>query len=248
MGQLKAIIFDVDGTIAETERDGHRLAFNLAFREAGLDWEWSIAVYGELLRVAGGKERIRFYIECYCPNFQVESNLEQFIAKLHQRKTDFYRSLLALGKIPLRPGVRRLIKEAQQAGIRLAIATTSALPNAMALLENTLEPSWFEIIGAGDIVPRKKPAPDIYLYVLTQLGLSPDECLAIEDSEQGLKAATQAGLKTIITVNDYTHQQTFTDAILVLDHLGEPEQPFKVLQGTLKGHYYLNIPLLFQLV
>jgi HAD superfamily hydrolase (TIGR01509 family) len=244
MTQLKALIFDVDGTLAETEKDGHLVAFNRAFAGAELDWEWSISLYGKLLAVAGGKERINFYIERYRPDFVAPPNLDEFISSLHTAKTEHYIQLLATGAIPLRPGVKRLIKEAHSQGMRLAIATTSALPNVLALLENNLDPSLFEVIAAGDIVPAKKPAPDIYYYVLDKMGLEPSECLVFEDSKPGLQAATQAGLKTIVTVNEYTEKQDFRDAILVLSHLGEPAQPFSLIQGEVGDKNYLDFDVL----
>ncbi len=238
MEQLRAVIFDVDGTLAETERDGHRVSFNRAFREVGLDWEWSVSLYGELLEVSGGKERIGFYLRRYQPDFCPPKDLNQFIADLHLLKTQYYRELLSEGAIPLRPGVKRLLEELRNLGVRLAIATTSALPNVLGLLEHHLDPSWFELIAAGDIVPAKKPAPDIYNYVLEKMGLEPRECVVIEDSSQGLEASTKAGLKTIVTVNEYTKGQDFTKACLVLNHLGEPEQPFTVIRGDgVNGSY-----------
>lgn len=245
MSELRALIFDVDGTLAETERDGHRLAFNCAFAEAGLDWQWSVDLYGKLLAVAGGKERIRYYIDRYVEDFQPPEDLPRFIARLHAAKTQYYGELLAAGSIPLRPGVRRLLAEARQSGVRLAIATTSAPDNAKALLTNTLGEdslSWFEVIAAGDIVSAKKPAPDIYQYVLQTMNLPPQNCLAIEDSPQGLTAAIAAGLKTVITVNDYTqnHLQDhdFIGATLVLNHLGEPTEPFAIISGIASDASY----------
>lgn len=241
---LKALIFDVDGTLAETERDGHRIAFNQAFAKTGLIWNWSVELYGELLEVPGGKERIRFYLEKYQPHLEIPENLDEFITTLHHLKNQYYHDLLASGIIPLRPGVKRLIEAAKTAGLRLAIATTSALPNVMALLEKTLNPNWFEVIGAGDIVPAKKPAPDIYNYVLQKLDLPPENCLVFEDSYQGLQAATKAGLKTIVTVNNYTLNQDFSDAVLVVNHLGEVDKPLTCISGKLEGVNYLDIPLL----
>ena len=235
---MKALIFDVDGTLADTERDGHRVAFNLAFAEAGLDWEWDEALYGELLAVTGGKERIRRFIEQQKPQM-VEGlpegdDLGEWIAALHAAKTRHFVALLASGKIPLRSGVRRLLTEAHDAGVPLAIATTTTPQNVSALLENALFPgaeSWFEVIGAGDIVPAKKPAADIYDYVLEQMGLKPEQCIAFEDSVNGLRSSRAAGLKTIITVNGYTEAEDFSSAALVLDQMGEPSDPCHIIQG-----------------
>ncbi|TVQ59335.1 MAG: HAD family hydrolase [Spirulina sp. DLM2.Bin59] len=234
----QALIFDVDGTLAATERDGHRLAFNAAFAEAGLDWEWSIDEYQRLLAIGGGKERIYYYWQTVQADTPIPAPPEAFIARLHRHKSEHYRRLLATGQIQLRPGVKRLITEAQQLGIRLAIATTSALPNALALLENHLDPAWFAVIAAGDIVPQKKPAPDIYRYVLEQLALPPQACLVFEDSAPGLAAATAAGLMTVITEHDYSQGDDFGAAALVVNHLGEPDQPLAVRQGQALGSYF----------
>lgn len=208
----------MDGTLAETEKDGHRIAFNRAFQEANLTWQWDVNLYGNLLKVAGGKERIKYYLDNFI-DFTPPDDLEQFIANLHSNKNQFYQSLLVNGTIALRPGVQSLIADAYAQGIRLAIATTSALPNALALLENTIGSDYFEVIAAGDIVANKKPAPDIYNYVLEKLDLPTENCLVIEDSEQGLKAATNAGLKTVITINNYTQNDNFEAAFLVLNSL-----------------------------
>ncbi|GBF78997.1 HAD family hydrolase [Aphanothece sacrum] len=246
MSPLKALIFDVDGTLAETERDGHRIAFNRAFLEAGLDWNWSENLYGKLLEIAGGKERIYHYIQQYNPN--VKEDLENLIPQLHQAKTEHYLQLLSSGEIELRLGVKRLIKEAYHQGIKLAIATTSALPNALALLEKHLNPDWFEVIAAGDIVPNKKPSPDIYQYVLQQMNLQASDCLVFEDSYQGLQAAHQAKLKTIITLNNYTKYHDFSLATLVLEHLGEPDKPFTIIQGNVTNKTYFDVELAHSLV
>jgi HAD superfamily hydrolase (TIGR01509 family) len=248
---LKALLFDVDGTLADTERDGHRLAFNRAFAAAGLDWCWDVALYGELLAITGGKERMRHYIERYHPDWPKPRNFSALVTQLHAAKTAHYTAMLAQGAIPLRPGVRRLLTEARVAKLRLAIATTTTPANVSALLRHALGPgaeSWFEVIGAGDVVAAKKPAPDIYYYVLERLGLPSSACLAFEDSENGVRAARAAGLKTVVTVNDYTHTHDFTGAAIVLDHLGEASQPFKVLSRTpVNGFSFANLDFLFRL-
>lgn len=247
MTQLKALLFDVDGTLADTECDGHRVAFNQAFAEAGLDWNWDIALYGDLLQVTGGKERIQFFIDRYQPNFTKPDDLTSFIAKLHKRKTHFYLELLQAGHIHLRSGVKRLIQEAREAGLRLAIVTTTTPENVTYLLQATLGADslgWFDCIAAGDIVAKKKPAPDIYEYALAQLNLKPEECLAFEDSENGLKAALGAGVPTIVTLNEYTKMQDLSGAWLVVDELGESDQRCKVLQGDLSQNTYINIHFL----
>lgn len=220
---LKALIFDIDGTLADTERDGHRVAFNAAFKEAGLPWEWDNALYGELLKVTGGKERMVHYAQHYAPELAAKEGFSHLIRKLHALKTSHYVHLVMAGAVPLRPGVRRLIDEARKAGIRLAIATTTSPENVSALLHNSLAHDadrWFEVIGAGDIVPAKKPAPDIYLWVLERLGLPAAACLAIEDSTHGLHAALGAGIPTIVTENEYTHGHDFSGALQVFPDLG----------------------------
>lgn len=247
MRELKALLFDVDGTLADTERDGHRVAFNQAFAAAGLPWDWDDALYNELLRVTGGKERIRHYLDTYLPDFKRPQNYDAFVTGLHQAKNRIYGDLLAQGGIPLRPGVRRLLNEARVAGLRLAIATTTSPENVSALLTHTLaadSESWFEVIAAGDIVPAKKPAPDIYVWALEQMGLKPQEALAFEDSANGFQSASGAGLKTIVTVNDYTRDHHFNGAALVIDQLGEPNAPFKVLQGRSVRASWVDVKLL----
>jgi HAD superfamily hydrolase (TIGR01509 family) len=219
---LQALIFDVDGTLADTERDGHRIAFNLAFTDAGLDWHWDEALYGELLAVTGGKERIRFFVERHQPEFARRPDFDSLVNSLHATKTAHYVRLVERGALPLRPGVMRLIEEARAAGMRLAIATTTSPENVTVLLRASMAPeavAWFEVIGAGDIVPAKKPAPDIYLWVLEQLGLPAEACLALEDSANGVKSSLAAAIPTLVTESEYTQGQDFTGALAVLPDL-----------------------------
>lgn len=246
MAELKALIFDVDGTLADTEKDGHRIAFNMAFEQAGLDWHWDEALYGELLAVTGGKERIKYYLEKFNTRFSKPAGFEEFVKGLHASKTVFYTQLMAEGRIPLRSGVARLINEARQAGLRLAIATTTTPENVTALLTNTLGAEslgWFEVIAAGDIVPKKKPAPDIFIWALAQMKLKPEEAMAFEDSRNGILSSKAAGLKTIITINGYTAEDDFSQAELVLDQMGEANQVFRVLKGDVGHRSYLDLGL-----
>jgi len=250
--ELKAMLFDVDGTLADTERDGHRVAFNAAFREAGLDWNWSVPVYGELLAVTGGKERIRHYMERFDVEPPLTGDISEFIADLHRCKTRIYTELLAEGGIPLRSGVRRLLMEARACGIRLGVATTTTPENVTALIENTLggaPEAWFDVVAAGDVVPAKKPAPDIYQYALERLGVGPESCVAFEDSENGLRSAIDSGIETtIITLNDYTRDHDFRGASLVLDHLGEPDAPCVVVGGLLRDVPYVDVDVVVRLL
>ncbi len=232
-GTLQALLLDVDGTLADTE-EIHRQAFNAAFVEAGLDWNWSQALYHELLAVTGGKERIRYFLQRERPDFRLPPDADAFIAALHRRKTDFYVAALSGGKVPLRPGVERLLQDARSRGLRMAIVTTTTPENILALLEHSFSEDvtdWFEVIAAGSVVPQKKPAPDIYEYALASMELSPQACIAIEDSLNGLQSAQAAGVVTLVTINRYTEGQDFSGAALVLDHLGEPDMPCRVLAG-----------------
>jgi len=225
---LRALIFDVDGTLAETERDGHRVAFNRTFEEAGLDWHWDDETYGRLLAVTGGKERMFHYWRHTDPVGADHPDASNRIAELHRRKSEHYEALVREGTVTLRPGIRRLLLEARASGLRLAIATTTSPRNVTALIEHSIHKEaigWFEVIGAGDDVPQKKPAPDVYLHVLRELALHADACLAVEDSPPGLQSALRAGIDTVVTRSTYTRSEGFAGAIATLDDLGEPDAP-----------------------
>lgn len=244
MSTLKALLFDVDGTLADTERDGHRIAFNRTFAEAGLDWEWPEALYGRLLAISGGKERMEHYLRKHVTNSEPEPRLLALIPDLHAAKNRYYWEMLDRGEIGLRPGVARLLREARAAGMRLAIATTTTRGNVIALLRNTLGEEaldWFELIATADEVSDKKPSPAVYEYCLHHLGLSPRECLAFEDSENGMAATRAAGIPVLITVNDYTRDGDYGDAELVLESLGEPQAPARVLGGRAAAGVAANV-------
>lgn len=225
MTTLRALIFDIDGTMADTE-ELHRRAFNTAFQRAGLDWAWSRETYRELLTTTGGKERIARHVESLPDVTPAQRRaLHARIAEIHADKTRLYGSVVAAGSLQLREGVARLIAEAREASCQLAIASTTTAANAVALLEATLgprAPDLFDVIACGDLVAAKKPAPDIYQLVLRTLGLAPEEAVAFEDSVNGLRAAVAAGLWTVLTPTFWTEGGDFSEAALLLPHLGDP--------------------------
>lgn len=216
---LSALIFDVDGTLANTERDGHRPAFNAAFAEVGLPWYWDESFYGTLLEVAGGRERIIHYAEKHDPATRARPDFDALVQRLHELKTRNYQRLLAAGAIPLRADIGQLICDARTEDMRLAIASSSRRENVVALLCANLGPGadqWFDVIASGEVVAAKKPAPDLYRWVLDKLDLAAADCLAVEDSAHGLTACLAAGIPTVITVSDYTVREAFPGARMVL--------------------------------
>lgn len=226
---LHALIFDIDGTLAETE-EAHLKAFNRVFADANLDWHWNRERYRELLAVSGGKERIRHFITEDEPARLENQNLDEWISDLHRTKTEIYAAMVTAGEIELRPGVERLIREAHQQGLRLAISTTTSMSNVTILFEATLGLDildWFEVIGASEQASIKKPDPSIYRWVLDQLGLSAEDCLAIEDSSNGLRAASAAHIPVLVTPSFYCSNDDFSGALAVLSDLGEPERPYQ---------------------
>lgn len=228
---MPALIFDCDGVLADTERDGHLPAFNAAFTEFGLPISWDDATYAQKLKTGGGKERIA---SVFTPEVAAKAGLtdadEQtaLIKRLHARKTELFTERVKAGLLPGRPGIHRLIAEALDAGWTVAVASTSAEPSVRAVLRHAVgENSYGQVrVFAGDIVAQKKPAPDIYLKVLADLGLDPAECLVVEDSGIGVDAAVGAGLTVLVTVSSYTADDDFSGAAVVLPSLGDPGRPF----------------------
>jgi HAD superfamily hydrolase (TIGR01509 family) len=226
---VSTLVFDCDGVLADTERYGHLPAFNQTFREFGLPVEWSVEEYGRLLKIGGGKERIASILT---PELVAAAGLptdpdEQVaeIAKWHKHKTALYTEMVADGKLPPRPGIRRIITAAQDAGWKLGVASTSAEASVHAILEHAVgaeRAARFDVFLAGDCVPKKKPAPDIYLLALERLGVPPEEVLVVEDSRNGLLAAVGAGLRCLMTVNEYTEKEDSSEAMLVVSSLGDP--------------------------
>jgi HAD superfamily hydrolase (TIGR01509 family) len=218
---LKAVFFDQDGVIIDTERDGHRVAFNRTFREFGFDVEWGVDEYHELLQVGGGKERMRHYL--YTKGFGVEvEDEDDLIKRLHRRKTDIFIELIESGELPPRPGVRRLMREINEAGLVLGVCTTSNERAAQAVARSVLGDIRFDFILAGDVVSRKKPDPEIYHLALERTGLKANQCIVVEDSRNGVLAARAAGLHVVCTVNGYTQSEDVSDADLVVSCLGDP--------------------------
>jgi len=222
-GALQALIFDVDGTLADTE-SVHMAAFNHAFAEVGLDWVWTEGMYTDLLEISGGKERILHYWKQVNPDIKEldGDGLKDQIARIHELKTAAYEAAVNSGAVSLRPGVLKLMDEALKAGLQLSIATTTSPVNIAALLRHAVGEDWrmnFSAIGDASTAPIKKPHPQVYLQMLDALKLPPTACLAFEDSSNGLRAATAAGLATIVTPNPFTAHHDFTGALKVVPDL-----------------------------
>jgi HAD superfamily hydrolase (TIGR01509 family) len=232
---MPALIFDCDGVLADTERDGHRLAFNATFEEVGLPVHWSVAEYGEKLAIGGGKERMASLLtdEFVAAN-DLPADLDgqtELVADWHRRKTARYKAMVQQGLLPGRPGIHRIVAEAEQAGWTLAVASTSAEESVRAVLQHAVgdELATRFSVFAGDVVPAKKPDPAIYELALAELHLQAGDALVIEDSRNGLLAAVGAGLRCVVTVSGYTAEEDFGEAILVVSSLGDPGEPARVL-------------------
>lgn len=241
--RIEALIFDVDGTLADTE-EAHRQSFNDAFRAHGLDFCWSRELYGELLQVTGGKERLAAFFDRIRLAGSERERLQCAIPLLHATKTSFYRERIESGRVGLRPGIRRLMSEARAAGVRLAIASTTSPENVTALLEGALgygALAEFSVIATGDAVPRKKPAPDVYLLALSRLGIPARCAVAFEDSAIGVAAAKGAGILTVATPNDWSWGQDLAAADLMLPCLGDPAAPLDPVDAWRIGAPYLGL-------
>lgn len=237
---MKALIFDCDGVLVDTERDGHRVAFNRAFSETGLDVEWSVDLYGELLAISGGKERMRHYFDRYgWPSGVGEEHRDSFIRELHALKTDLFMRIIDSGELPLRPGVARIVDAAIDAGIKLAVCSTSNERSVNLVVERLLGPqrrAGFSEILAGDIVQRKKPDPEIYNLAREQLGVSAQDCVVIEDNRNGLLAAKAAGMICVVTTSAYSGEEDFSEADHVVAELGDPPGAMLTLPEIIHLH------------
>jgi HAD superfamily hydrolase (TIGR01509 family) len=232
---VPALIFDCDGVLADTERDGHRPGFNQTFAEAGVPVQWSVDEYADKLRIGGGKERMASLLTA---EFVAANRLptdpdgqQQLLADWHRRKTAIYKEMVRAGRLPARSGIARVVDEALAAGWSLAVASTSAEESVRAVLEHAVgeaNASRFDVF-AGDVVPAKKPDPAIYLLALERIGLEPDDAIVIEDSRNGLLAAVGAGLRCVVTVSGYTADEDMREATLVVSSLGDPGDPARVL-------------------
>ena len=245
---LKAIFFDQDGVIIDTERDGHRAAFNQAFREFGYNFQWDVDEYHALLQVGGGKERMKHYLHTKGFGVAVPPEAENdLIKKLHLRKTAIFIELIESGRLPLRPGIHRLMKEAAARGLKLGICTTSDQQAARAIASGILHDIPFTFILAGDVVKKKKPDPEIYLLALQKTGLAPRECLVVEDSSNGIRAAKSAGIPVLATSNPYTEREDLSAADIVVTCLGDFNGEKGILRKGGRGLNYAGVLTLQQL-
>ncbi|OGO61483.1 MAG: hypothetical protein A2032_06975 [Chloroflexi bacterium RBG_19FT_COMBO_49_13] len=222
MGKIKAIFFDQDGVIIDTERDGHRVSFNMTFKEFGFTDEWSVDYYHELLQIAGGKERMKHHLQTRGFSKPVApEQVDDLIKDMHKRKTALFVELIETGKLPLRPGIHRFMKEAMDAGLKIGVCTTSNEQAAKAITGKILSDIKFDIILAGDVVSKKKPDPEIYNLALSQTGLKPDEVIVVEDSKNGVLAAKAANTHVIVTTNYYTEKEDVGSGDIIVTCLGD---------------------------
>lgn len=234
---IKAVFFDQDGVIIDTERDGHRVSFNMTFKEFGFTDEWDVEYYHELLQIAGGKERMKHHWKTKgFSKSLTEEEIDNLVKEMHKRKTALFVELIETGKLPLRPGIHRFMKEAMEAGLKIAVCTTSNENAAKAVTEKVLADIKFDLVLAGDVVEKKKPDPEIYNLALSKLGLQPNEAFVVEDSKNGVKAAKAAGLKTIVTINHYTEKEDVNAGDVIVSCLGDPDgEKAEMRKGDLAG-------------
>lgn len=252
---LRALLFDVDGTLADTESQGHLPAYNKAFKDFGLDWNWARALYRKLLLISGGRERIDHYLDSYRPELgehraRVADDRQAWINDLHQRKAHHFRKRLEEGEVPLREGVARLIREAADAGLKIAIVTNASRATLEPFLQYALGAELFAHVAVcvcGDEVEHKKPAPDAYRMACQRLGCAPGDCMAIEDSDAGVSAADAAGVPVLVTVNADTRDQAFTPARAVVDSLGEPDVASQILKSPGFDFHHVDLGVLERL-
>ncbi|HVS43148.1 MAG TPA: HAD-IA family hydrolase [Candidatus Dormibacteraeota bacterium] len=223
---LEAVVFDVDGTLVDSERDGHRVAFNRAFEELGLPDRWDVDHYGRLLAITGGRGRIDAHL---ASRGMPADERAAVVPRLHERKTEIFCAMAAAGSFAPRPGAEELLRDLENARIRLAVATTGTRAWVTDLLDRVFGTDRFEVVVTGDEAPNRKPDPSAYLQALQSLGVTPAFAIAVEDSENGLSAAGAAGLPCVVVVNGYTAGQRFDGADLVLDGFGDGDRPAEVL-------------------
>ncbi len=237
MSRIKAVFFDQDGVIIDTERDGHRVSFNMTFMEFGFADEWSVDYYHELLQIAGGKERMKHHWQT--KGFSkplTEQEIDKLVPEMHKRKTALFVELIETGKLPLRPGVHRFMKEAMEAGLKIAVCTTSNEQAAKAITEKILSDIRFDLVLAGDVVSKKKPDPEIYNLALSKLGLKPGECFVVEDSKNGVIAAKAAGMQVVVTTNGYTEKEDVGAGDVIVTCLGDPAgEQGQMRKGNIAG-------------
>jgi HAD superfamily hydrolase (TIGR01509 family) len=238
MSQIKAVFFDQDGVIIDTERDGHRVSFNMTFKEFGFTDEWSVEYYHELLQIAGGKERMKHHWKTRGFSKPLtEEEIDNLVKEMHKRKTALFVELIESGKLPLRPGIHRFMKEAMEAGLKIAVCTTSNEQAAKAITGKILSDIKFDLVLAGDVVQKKKPDPEIYNLALTKLGLKPDEVIIVEDSRNGVIAGKAAGGNVIVTTNGYTEKEDVSAGDVIVTCLGDASgEKGRMTKGTLPGY------------
>ena len=248
--QLSAVLFDLDGTIAETE-DLHRRCFNESFKEFNLDWFWDEAIYKELINIGDGKDRIEYFIKRAWPEMLEYKNLNKYISSIHKVKNEIFKDLIIECEVKPRPGVMRLIDELKKQDVRIAIVSSTTREDLITLFQEGLnmDPNlMFDLVAHGDCTKKKRPSPEIYEWILEKLRFPPQSCVAIEDSLRGVKSAVDADINVLVTPSFYTKDENFNEAKVVVSSLGESNQPFEIIKGNVFGNKIVNFKLLNELV